>query len=567
MTSYNYFMEKILKFDVYGKKPLLRINQYESYRTLFGSCLSIGSIILMISTTIYFGLQLLDKTHPIVVLSIINSINPPQFNLSSDNFGLAFGLQDPSTYDQFIDETIYRVEVYQKIATRQPDNSFNWSIIPIQVERCNNQKFPLPYKNLSSDLPLSDLYCLMNTSFSIFGTFLNPTYSFLYIEVFECKNTTTLQKCRPKSDIDTLLSGTFFSFSFTDITIDPTNFTYPNQKFMGDSYTTVSNRYFKEMHHYEKQIKIETNNGWLIDDFSTNTYLQLDYIKEMIDFRVADNFLSYTFKMSTIVENTTRTYKKVQNVAAEVGGIFKLISVLCIVCTSQYNKAKINETLTNELFRLVKNEDEDKRKSVNLSKLIEKSTIVRIEDVDKSYSPESSQQIPKGNKNVTFNTNIVKLNNFIHDFEENKVSRISETVKEKSIAKNIKLTCCQGCFIYLLPCCFNNRNRMILEIAEPEIDSKFEIMNIFKQLNELNRLKVILFDEEQQKLLSIPHKTILNLNIMKKSKTLSILESNHQEKMIEDCKKAYYKVKERKNDIISQKLCKTIEEDIQYLIE
>ena len=108
---------------------------------------------------------------------------------------------------------------------------------------------------------------------------------------------------------------------------------------------------------------------------------------------------------------------------------------------------------------------------------------------------------------------------------------------------------------------------MILEIAEPEIDSKFEIMNIFKQLNELNRLKVILFDEEQQKLLSIPHKTILNLNIMKKSKTLSILESNHQEKMIEDCKKAYYKVKERKNDIISQKLCKTIEEDIQYLIE
>ena len=87
---------------------------------------------------------------------------------------------------------------------------------------------------------------------------------------------------------------------------------------MGDSYTTVSNKYFKEIHHYEKQIKILTDRGWLMEDIDEKSYLQLDNVKEMIDFRVADNFLAYSFKLSTTVETYTRAYKKVLSVAAEM---------------------------------------------------------------------------------------------------------------------------------------------------------------------------------------------------------------------------------------------------------
>jgi hypothetical protein len=45
----------------------------------------------------------------------------------------------------------------------------------------------------------------------------------------------------------------------------------------------------------------------------------------MIDFRKAENFLSYTLKLSTIVDKYERSYPKIQNVAAESGGVVKVI--------------------------------------------------------------------------------------------------------------------------------------------------------------------------------------------------------------------------------------------------
>jgi hypothetical protein len=121
-------------------------------------------------------------------------------------------------------------------------------------------------------------------SFSIHGTLLNDEYSFLYIQIFECKNKTGGIPCRPKPELDDILAGVFFTFSHTDITIDCSNYTIPNRVYAGDLYTTVSNRYFKEIHHYVKQVTVNTDKGWLLADKSNDVYLMDDLIKEMNDF-------------------------------------------------------------------------------------------------------------------------------------------------------------------------------------------------------------------------------------------------------------------------------------------
>ena len=238
MQNDHFLRDLFIKLDIFGKKPLLRIHKNESFRTFFGSLLTIMSVLLMVCTFGYFSLGLWDTTHPSIILSITNIFNPPEFKLSSKNFGIAFGLQNPFTYDQFIDESIYSVEVYQKFANRSTtgnDTVFKLTVSKIETEPCDKTKFPDSYQSLISYFPLKDMYCLKDTNFSIFGTFLNPTHSFLYIEIFECKNNTLLNKtnCKPKTEIDKLLAGTFFSFSYTDIIISPGNYTDPNQKYMG----------------------------------------------------------------------------------------------------------------------------------------------------------------------------------------------------------------------------------------------------------------------------------------------------------------------------------------------
>lgn len=183
----------ILQADLYGTKPQLKMNRMDSFRTGFGSFLTISSIIVMAATFIYFGLQLLDVSNPKIVMSITNMFDPPLLKLSNENYGIAFGLQDPITYNQFIDEGIYRVEIYQKKAERVEignSSEFNWTVTQLPIEICDKSKFPTSYQDLISTMPLNNIYCLKDTSFEIFGTFLNPSYSFLYVKIFECRNNT-----------------------------------------------------------------------------------------------------------------------------------------------------------------------------------------------------------------------------------------------------------------------------------------------------------------------------------------------------------------------------------------
>lgn len=397
----NRMSENILNLDIYGTKPQFNINKQDNFKTNFGSFLTISSILTTILALSYFSLQLFNVANPKLVTSVKNIFNPSQVLLNNSNYGFSFGLQNPFSYDQFIDESYYRAEAFHmtgKRITNGTTSYFNWTTNQLKLELCNIQKFPTNYHHLFKSLPFGNLYCLKNTAFSLFGTFLNEEYQYIMIKLYECRNNTYLAGsgfyssvqnsissistknensqnmnlsinnfnnsnnisdlsknekyllCKPKEAIDEMLAGAFFDLAHTDLTIDPSNYTNPNQLYSGDSYTTVSNKFFKEMHHYINIINFETDKGWLISDIERNVFLKTDYIKEMTDFRKSENFLSYTIKLSTKVETYSRSYAKIQNVAAEAGGFLKMISMICIISSFYYNKSKFYQVIGEEIM-------------------------------------------------------------------------------------------------------------------------------------------------------------------------------------------------------------------------
>jgi hypothetical protein len=500
--------EMILRADMYGSKPTLKIGRLETFNTCFGSFLTIFSIMLMLACFSFFFSQLFDTTNPKLVHSVRNIFNPPRFHMNTKNFGFAFGLQNPVTYDQFIDESVYRVEVYQKSAKRVMKGNtseFEWTVTPLEISTCDISKFPDGFYDIFVTKPLMNMYCLKNNSFFIDGTFLNEQYSFLYIQLFECKNTTQSSHCKSKEYIDSLLKGTFFQFAHTDISIDPTNYTSPDQKYGGDTYTTISNQYFKEMHHFVKQVTIKTDRGWLMSDVAENIYLQDDFIKEMIDFREADNFLSYTLKLSTVLEKFERSYPKIQNVAAESGGVIKAISALCVILSYSYNKCKLYECITNDLFSLSENET--------------KSSFAKQENNNITTSQND------GDNRFSQYNNFVKLDDKSVANKKNTMYRTT-TVAFGKTKRILKLSFLQSFLYFFSQCCFKKtRTIKILDAASDEIDSKMDILNILKRLQEVERMKMILFNEDQLKLLEIPHK--YKFSIEKKEKIDKSPEDYH----------------------------------------
>ena len=503
------FSDKILNVDIYGTKPQFNLGKIENFKTSFGSFLTIVSISITVLAVSYFSLQLLDDSNPKLVSSIRNIFNPPLVYLNETNYGIAFGLQNPFTYDQFVDETIYRAEAFHMTGSRVSKGNtsyFDWKVKQLEVERCSLNKFPNAYSDLYKDVPLTNYYCFKNNSFSLFGTFLNPEYQYIMIKLFECKNSTerNITNCQAKSYIDEILAGAFFGFSHTDLTIDPTNYLHPNQLYAGDSYTTVSNKFFKEMHHYLNIINFDTDKGWLMSDIKKQTFLKLDYIKEMTDFRKADNFLSYAIKLSTKVETYARSYSKVQNIAAEAGGFLKITSVVCLLISFYYNKSKFYEYIGQELMSEQAKESGIDPERNNKNIFIKNQDYENLGKIDSTTKQNNYFNENTDNKNIS--------SKHKDNFKNLNMSNINiKRKKSKKIRLNVSF--CES-FRYLF--CYmiqkKNQNFKKLNFIRRKTDDLLDLLNLFRNINDIDRIKKIIMDDDQVKLFNLPYKYELNFN-------------------------------------------------------
>ena len=181
------------ELDFYSITPNFKVKRLDNFKTPFGCFLSIFTIFFTFVSFIYFFLLLIDDKSPRLIFSIQNLSNPPLTKLNLDNYGFGFSLQDPFTYDQFIDETIYHPLVYHMTGTRVVKGNatiFEWSATPRELDKCKINKFPLDYHGIMKDLPFNDYYCMKDDYFDLEGTFLNTQYKYIVIKLSECKNIT-----------------------------------------------------------------------------------------------------------------------------------------------------------------------------------------------------------------------------------------------------------------------------------------------------------------------------------------------------------------------------------------
>ncbi len=86
--------EILLKADLYGTIPTFNLGRSRKSRALFSSILSILSTFANIVGIAYFAIELFDSTQPHILFSRKNIFNPPNYELSANNNGFAFGLQN-----------------------------------------------------------------------------------------------------------------------------------------------------------------------------------------------------------------------------------------------------------------------------------------------------------------------------------------------------------------------------------------------------------------------------------------------------------------------------------------
>ena len=95
---------------------------------------------------------------------------------------------------------------------------------------------------------------------TLFGQFSYNEYSFFFIQLFPCINSTENNNhCKPQEVIDYYLRGTFLCMEFEDIELVPHNYSYPIRSRNQDIYFTVGKKLFQEVHIFYQLVKIETD--------------------------------------------------------------------------------------------------------------------------------------------------------------------------------------------------------------------------------------------------------------------------------------------------------------------
>ena len=508
---------KLLKsIDMFGRKTELKMNKHSKYNTHLGGLFSLIMLSICIPMFLNFGSDMLYHQNPTAIFSQVFSKNPERYYFSQEKYFFMFGIEAPDTYAHFIDETIYQVNIINRGLSKTSDDSFN-----IPLERCSEDKLPHDkqiheYFINAPGSPINDLYCIKNLeNYYIEGSFDTDNYAFIEIMITACQNKTENSSapiCKSPEEIEAKLSG-YFAFYTMDYLIDPNNFKNPGQQTGKDYFTPISIGMTRNTNRYIATSKINSDDGFLFSSINNYNYPSYYEDKETLLIDKSNQGLIIDFVLRKYHNDLiyTRNYQKFQDVLAQIGGIIQILSIFFSYLSFPFVDKLYFEKIVNSIYNF---------EGINLinrksTKILNKSLIHYNQNL-KSFqeifgAPNSNivkvnpntVQIIQNSKEIEKERGFIKyllkiqnkppLQTTYWEFFKNKFFPL---VLKKKSKKRIKDN-----FQYER---LNKGKNLIIE--------KLDFAYILKKLYEVDKLKMLLLNENQYHLFEYSSKPVIQNN-------------------------------------------------------
>ena len=525
----------IKDIDMFGKEPELYYKTRPKKTSWIGRILSFSFVFIYFVFFIYKFIKMLRRVDVTFYDTFTYASSPPIVPITHENFYIAFALEDPNSYDPFINEGVY----YPKAAFKRAEmkgEQFDWQVVPLEVEKCNLNKFGKNYQNLYKNIDLDNYYCFKDiNNFNLEGHFSYLQYSFFYIEFFPCVNNSNItdgNKCEPKEIIEYYLDNTFVSLEMEDIELTPKNFEKPIRERNVDVYTTVGAKLFEELHVFFEVVNIETDMDWFgFDEFENiksqiylkydETFIMSNIIQKDV-YKTGEKFADVTLKLSENMRTQRRVYTKFVTILGDVGGFMEVIFTLFRIISSFSVDILYEVSMVNRLFNFDLNKkkvvlkeitDIEDDKTATFSKKKRKREKEKEKDSENEKNPDQNdiniinprkRTHRKTTKSLTqkksiYNYNLNDLNNRNLSSSKSKAhipddadldnkktvfenSKVDSSYNEKSLVKKVRMN--RAC-IYLW-FCFVRRRRITENVLLNEgmdlISKRLDIFNIFEKI-------------------------------------------------------------------------------------
>ncbi|KAL4454667.1 hypothetical protein ABPG74_021872 [Tetrahymena malaccensis] len=422
------YFKQLKNLDIYGIPIRVNFQNQEVYKTGFGALISIIVFSVFCLASYYQSSELISRSSPIVLTSEQFVKNPERMVFDKKQQIMIMGLTDllgNNIYDpQVIQVSSYMTKL-SKFSSDQ--NQILLNMTNLVVRPCDSQDIQSEkLKGLFSNLHLDYFFCFDdNQDVYIEGDLSGDFYSKIDVFFKQCKNSTQPGSvvCKPQEYIDKKTKNIYFLNYMVDKIVDPTNLESP----FG----------------YQK-INIETQTSSLQSQQFTayfqNYYIQSDtglfskQVNQVQDFQCVQTQSNYVFsEPGLIIQFTIRPYKnkqmlmqrrymKFSDLAAQIGGLFKILTLIGFVIVFPFSKISLNKEIVNSLFEFNLKNDEQKSKTVYQSNclLLEKNFIEDQGKLNEKKVKNCKQfmQINQHNQKNTVNQNIEGLSQFSHALDK-----------------------------------------------------------------------------------------------------------------------------------------------------
>ena len=132
--------------DMFSKEPELYYKGRPKKTSWLGRIFSFSFVLIYFAFFLYKLIGMLNNTNITFYDTFTYTKESPSISITQDNFYVAFALEDPYTYDAFVNESIYTVKAFFKRAEMK-GNEFQWEVHDLELERCKLEKFGKTYQD------------------------------------------------------------------------------------------------------------------------------------------------------------------------------------------------------------------------------------------------------------------------------------------------------------------------------------------------------------------------------------------------------------------------------------
>lgn len=352
--------------DLYGANLHFKVNNQTKIRTSLGGIFFLIINFLFVLLVYAFGQDFFNRLNPMVTKSQFTPDEMKPYNISNENYQVMFRIENDS-YDAIDTEGnsffFSAIHVFTNYSETNVTLQKRTTLLPVLP--CNKINMPNFSQEEITEKGYDKWKCLHINSQSpiknllLGGSIDNGLHGEIKINLHKCEegsfNLFTRKPCNTEEKTkDYLWNITWYAIMFQKTVFTPSSYDKPLKQEMARYINILNDHLLKGYKVYFQLSEVFSDVGWIIESESYHHSFGLseiipDYMLRERTGKAKDLLSIVQLNLSTETIHYKRTYEKIQNLAANIGGILKIFTVVAGTIVNIYNSSTFEYSFSNNL--------------------------------------------------------------------------------------------------------------------------------------------------------------------------------------------------------------------------